>query len=167
MLTPSQQSFLTTAALASVQSEATWGVPAELTLPQAIFESGWGASTIDNNCLGIKANGRGCGTVLVATKEYVNGKPVVFNLAFEKYATLEACFADHGWLISHGAPYASVWSRYNATKGTPGALAALILGIGHVYSTSPSYGQDILTFSQSATITDALRIARSSATLIG
>jgi flagellum-specific peptidoglycan hydrolase FlgJ len=160
-----QQAFLKTAAIASVQSQRVTGVPAELTLPQAILESGWGAAMPHFNCLGIKANsnGFGDGTFTTPTQEYVEGKWVTENLEFEAYANLTACFNDHGWLISHGAPYESAWMRYNANPSAPDALAAFILGVGGVYASAPSYGKTILLFSESPTIVDALTIARAAA----
>jgi flagellum-specific peptidoglycan hydrolase FlgJ len=148
-------------------SQEYTNVPAELTLPQAIFESGWGTAMPHNNCLGIKANdnGFGNGTFITQTEEFVDGKWVTENLAFESYASLTGCFDDHGWLISHGQPYEIVWKSYEVNPGAPGALAALILGVGKIYATAPSYGELILSFSESATIVDALRVARGIARL--
>jgi flagellum-specific peptidoglycan hydrolase FlgJ len=163
-----QQAFLTLAASSAVESQRVTDVPAELTLPQAIFESGWGAAMPHNNCLGIKANdnGFGNGSFTTPTQEYVDGKWITETLAFESYASLTMCFEDHGWLISHGVPYASVWSRYNANPQAPGALAEFILDVGHVYATAPGYGMQILSFSQSTIIVNALRAARSADTLV-
>ena len=158
MLTPSQQSFLTSAALASVQSQSVYGVPAELTLPQALEESGWGKSAPYNNCLGIKANGRGIGTFVTPTQEFVGGHWITVELAFERYASLKACFDDHGWLISHGSPYKAAWLRYNASHDIP----TLIMDVGHVYATAPAYADAILALSQQTNVMDALKIARAS-----
>ena len=71
MLTPSQVQFLTAAASAAVSCEKITGVPAALTVAQAVFESGWGSHCPGCNCFGIKANGRGCGTQLQSTRLYV------------------------------------------------------------------------------------------------
>lgn len=155
-MTPQAQAFLDLAARAAVRSQAATGVPAELTLPQAIFESAWGAHAPGNNCLGIKANGRGSGTQNIPTREFVKGQWITVPLAFEVYPSIEACFEDHGWLLANGAPYAAAWRQFKADSNT----AAFILAIGKVYATAPNYGQTILAFSESPTITAALMKAR-------
>lgn len=159
MLTPPQTQFLALAATAAVQSERITGVPAELTLPQAIFESGWGSKAPYGNCFGLKANGRGCGSFVIPTTEYIGGKPVIQQLAFEKYASLTDCFADHGWLISQGKPYAMAFARFKADHNRD----ALMLAVGKIYATAPNYGQQVLDFSKSSAIVDALAKARAAA----
>lgn len=159
MLTPPQTQFLALAATAAVQSEALTGVPAELTLPQAIFESGWGSKAPFSNCFGIKANGRGCGSFTVPTAEFIDGKRTIQTLEFEKYASLADCFSDHGWLISKGTPYAAAFAHFSADHN----VDALILAVGKIYGTDPNYGPHILDFSKSATIVGALAKARAQA----
>jgi flagellar protein FlgJ len=155
-LNPSQVAFLGLAATAAVQSQKATGVPAALTLAQAIFESGWGAHMPGNNCFGLKANGRGCGTCTVPTMEYVGGKWVEEPLAFEAYSTLGDCFTDHAWLIANGAPYRAAWAAYHSPSGL---YSIFVLSVGKIYATDPTYGQTILAFSLGSTVQDALRDA--------
>lgn len=156
MLTPSQTQFLGLAADAAVQSEKSTGVPAPLTLAQAIFESGWGSACPGNNCFGIKSNGRGCGTVEVPTREFIAGRWTVQKLAFERYASLIDCFVDHGWLLAHGQPYATAFAKLRAV----GNVDTFILEVGGKYATAPNYGQTILNFSKSLVVVAALDKAR-------
>lgn len=158
-LTPAQQKFLEVAGKASLGCEASTEVPAALTLAQAIFESGWGAKAPGENYFGIKANGRGNGTQVLMTTEYVNGKSIQIPQRFETYASMELCFDDHAWLLAHGAPYATAWAAYQKSHD----FDAFVLAIGPVYATSKSYGASILAFAKSSTIQDAITAARAEA----
>ena len=159
MLTPQQVQFLNSAALAAVACEKTTGVPAALTVAQAVFESGWGSHCPGCNCFGIKANGRGCGTQLQSTSEFVNGQWTHPVLEFECYASLADCFTDHGWLISRGAPYAQVWKQFQEDHNYP----QFVLGLAKIYATDPGYGGTILSFSTSTTVSNAIAAARKAA----
>lgn len=157
-LTPSQLQFLQLAAVASVASEKATGLPAPLSLAQAIFESGWGAHMSgQNNCFGIKANGRGCGSCQVKTTEFINGQWTSPTLAFESYSTLADCFNDHAWLITKGGPYAQVWKQFQDDD----KYSQFVLGVAKIYATDPGYGGTILSFSTSVTIQNAIVAAKS------
>lgn len=156
MLTPQQQSFLSAAALAAVQSESTTGVPAELTLSQAIFESGWGARMPHNNCFGIKTDGHGCGKQAILTHEFLNGKWLEESLDFEAYRTLADCFADHSRLLINGAPYQQAWTAFQMDHD----VDSFIRGVAAKYATDPSYADKIIGEAHSGTVTMALAAAR-------
>ena len=132
-LTPEQQDWLGKAATAAVASEQETGCPAELTLAQAIFESAWGTRCPGNNALGIKVHGSGPSQYIL-THEYLNGKWAEMPLAFETYARLADCFADHARLIQQGV-YAPVWRAYQANHN----LDAFIAGVAARYATDPDY----------------------------
>jgi flagellum-specific peptidoglycan hydrolase FlgJ len=156
MLTPEQQAFLAMAAPAAVQSEKATGLPAELTLSQAIFESGWGKRMPGLNCFGIKPDDHGTGVQYFISTEYLNGKWEQMPEAFEKYNTLADCFTDHSRLLTTGAPYVGAWAEYQQDHD----LDAFIVAVAHRYATSPIYAQQMLAEAHSATVRDALAAAR-------
>ena len=58
--TPAQQAFIDQVAPGAIAAQRTYGVPAAVTIAQAIEESGWGQSTLavqDHNLFGIKGAG--------------------------------------------------------------------------------------------------------------
>ncbi len=162
MLTDQQNTFLSTAATAAVAAEKTTGLPAELTLAQAIYESGWGARMPGNNCFGIKPDHHGAGTQYFVSREFLDGTWQTMPEAFEKYDTLAQCFDDHARLITQGLPYAAAWATYCAgPAGAPRDVDAFILAMGAIYATAPGYGASILAEARSATVSTALAEARS------
>ena len=69
-------SFIDSIAPDAVRTVRQLGIPASVTIAQAILESGWGRSSlarISKNYFGIKGTGP-AGYVLLPTKEYLNGK---------------------------------------------------------------------------------------------
>ena len=155
MLTPERQDALARIAVASVACEKETGVPAELTAAQCIFESGWLSQCPGNNCFGIKADTHGSGVQYVLTKEWISGEYVSESLAFESYATLADCFADHARLIQSGV-YAPVWQRYRADRN----LDAFIKGVSAHYATDPDYFVKIDGEAHSSTVQNALQQVR-------
>lgn len=156
MLTADQQTFLDSAAAASVASEKATGLPAELTLAQAIFESGWGKACPGNNCFGIKVDQRGSGVQYVMTQEFINGSWVKEPLAFEKYDSLADCFTDHARLITEEAPYADAWAQFQKDH----LVHAFIIAVGRIYATAPNYGLQISGMCLSPWFDNALYFAR-------
>ena len=58
--TPAEQAFINQVAPGAIAAQRTYGVPAAVTIAQAIEESGWGQSTLaaqDHNLFGIKGDG--------------------------------------------------------------------------------------------------------------
>lgn len=143
------------AAPAAVASEKQTGCPGELTLSQAIFESGWGKRCPGNNCFGIKVDQHGSGTQYILTHEYINGSYIEEPLTFEAYATLADCFADHARLIQSGV-YAPAWQRYLISHD----LDAYIREVCRLYATDPNYFQQIDAEAHSDTVKNALQSAR-------
>lgn len=118
------------------------GVPASITLAQAILESGWGCSALSStahNFFGIKATHMGDPETYVAmpTAEYVNGKRVTIEADFEKYPTAADCFADHAALLSQAERYKPAM----AANADPLRFAAELQACG--YSTSPTYAEQL------------------------
>lgn len=80
----------------AIQQQLKYGIPASITLSQAILESSYGTSKQAkecNNFFGIQA----CDSWKGATIEYVDkgGKQ-----PFRKYATAEQCFEDHSKILT-------------------------------------------------------------------
>ncbi|WP_051925564.1 glucosaminidase domain-containing protein [Brevibacillus borstelensis] len=92
-----QQAFIDTLAPAAVEDWKAYGVPASLTIAQAILESNWGTSelaTRASNLFGIKGNGP-AGTYTKVSDEYVNGKKIQKASGFRKYNSWIESIRDH------------------------------------------------------------------------
>jgi flagellum-specific peptidoglycan hydrolase FlgJ len=135
--------FLRSVVPAAQASMRSSGVPASITIAQAILESGWGCSELSeqaDNYFGIKASHLGDPESYIAmpTAEYVNGVRVMELADFEKYPTAADCFADHAALLSQAQRYAPAM----AVKADPQAFAAELERCG--YSTSPTYASSLM-----------------------
>src|SRR5205814_6649723 len=96
----SETEFINVVGVAAQRSRRTTGVPASVTVAQAILESDWGRSRLTrqgNNLFGIKALGGvtgPAGVVTLATWEYVDGANVIVQAPFKAYKTLEQSIDD-------------------------------------------------------------------------
>ena len=115
-----------------------YGVPASVTIAQAILESGWGGSelaTRANNYFGIKcaavASPHQIGCIDKATWEHLNGNDVTVTASFRRYASMRDSFLDHGLFLTK--------PRYAAAfkAATPDEFAHEIWRAG--YATDPQY----------------------------
>src|SRR6202035_5110319 len=73
--TAAQQAFISEVAPGAIAAQRRYGIPAAVTIAQAIDESGWGQSelaTADHNLFGIKGTGP-AGSHMRPTQEYENG----------------------------------------------------------------------------------------------
>lgn len=117
------------------------GVPASVTLAQAILETGWGGSSIGDakNLFGIKGTGP-AGTTVVHTQECYDGKTyVTIKDGFRKYYTWQQSIDDHAALLQTSR-YASALNAFkqnhNADQYAEGIHKA-------GYATSPSYASSL------------------------
>jgi len=124
-------------------SAAKWRIPASVSLAQWALESGWGASMPPGslNPFGIKATA-GQLSVTVPTREVLNGKSVMINAAFRKFASLEEAFDLHAKLLATGTAYAAFRAALpdlvKATDALGGSTPA------HPrYATDPLYGSKL------------------------
>jgi flagellum-specific peptidoglycan hydrolase FlgJ len=134
-MTEQQMLFLRGVVSGAQESMRETGVPASVTIAQAILESGWGQSSLAlkaNNYFGIKAT-RLDPYVEMPTAEYVDGKRVQVNAAFRMFASAAECFTGHGSMLSKLSRYAPCM----AAKDRPEEFARQLQTCG--YSTSPSY----------------------------
>jgi flagellum-specific peptidoglycan hydrolase FlgJ len=148
--------FLQQAAPAAQASETHTGVPASVTIAQAILESGWGRHHIGaaNNYFGIKAHTRhgkidvgtvATGYVNASTHEYVKGKKVQVIAHFRKYANMTQSFIDHGLFLRQNSRYGHTIHAYKANADAD----AFARGLQHAgYATDPHYAQHLIGLMQ-------------------
>jgi flagellum-specific peptidoglycan hydrolase FlgJ len=138
--TTSQQAFINEVAPGALAAQRQYGIPASVTIAQAIDESGWGQSQLaqqDNNLFGIKGSGP-AGSVVVPTQEYVNGQTVTVNAPFRVYSNVAESINDHSLLLATGSSY----QQAMADRRSPDAFANDLTG---VYATDPNYGTSLIT----------------------
>jgi hypothetical protein len=137
--------FIATVGAAAQRSFKTTGVPASVTVAQAILESDWGRSRLTrqgNNLFGIKALGSvtgPAGVVTLATWEHLNGGDVVVQAPFKAYYTLEQSIDDHGRFLTRNKRYAGAMSVADDAH----AFARAIQDAG--YATDPSYASKLIS----------------------
>ena len=135
-----QRAFIAEIAPGALAAQRQYGIPAAVTIAQAIDESGWGQSqlaTQDNNLFGIKGTGP-AGSVLRPTQEYENGQPVTVNAPFRVYSDMAQSITDHSLLLATGSSY----KQAMADRRSPDAFANDLTG---VYATDPDYGSNLIT----------------------
>jgi flagellum-specific peptidoglycan hydrolase FlgJ len=138
-----QEQFIASIAEAAVQSADETGVPASVTIAQAILESYWGSSRLAreaNNYFGIKAQTKNgpAGVVWFDVWEVLGGRNVLQSQAFRAYHTAAESFIDHGQFFLENGRYASAF----AVKDDPRAFARAINADG--YATDPSYASKLI-----------------------
>lgn len=140
--TVAQRDFLAKAIPLAQASQKDNGVPASVTLAQAILDTGWGASrlaTEGKNYFGIKSH-RGPGTagvIVIKTSEYVNGQWITVEASFRAYHTMEESFADHGRYLAKVDIYRTCFE----TKD-PKEFAQRLQAAG--YATDPTYADKLI-----------------------
>jgi flagellum-specific peptidoglycan hydrolase FlgJ len=135
-----QQAFINEVVPGALAAQRQYGIPAAVTIAQAIDESGWGQSqlaTQDHNLFGIKGTGP-AGSVLRPTQEYQNGQQVNVNAPFRVYSDVAQSISDHTLLLATGSSY----KQAMADRRSPDAFANDLTG---VYATDPHYGAILIT----------------------
>jgi Mannosyl-glycoprotein endo-beta-N-acetylglucosaminidase len=136
--------FIAALGEAARASHATTGVPASVTLAQAILESNWGESLLTraaNNYFGIKALGRvgNDGVVWMRTTEYDDeGAAYATQAPFRAYKTVVDSVTDHSQLFQRVSLYRAAM---RATRD-PDEFARRIADAG--YSTDPAYASKLI-----------------------
>ena len=136
--------FINTVGSAAQRSFKSTGVPASVTVAQAILESDWGRSRLSrqgNNLFGIKALGSvtgPAGVVTLATWEHVGGGDVIVQAPFKAYFTLEQSIDDHGTFFTRNRRYAAALALRDDAR----AFARAIQDAG--YATDPSYASKLI-----------------------
>jgi hypothetical protein len=138
-----QQAFINAVAPGAMATQRRYGVPAAVTIAQAIDESGWGQSmlaTNDHNLFGIKGSGP-AGSDVQPTEEYENGQWITTNAPFRVYHNFGESINDHGELLATSGYY----TQAMANRNDPDAFANDLTG---VYATNPEYGADLINLMQ-------------------
>jgi LysM repeat protein len=138
-----QEQFIGSIAEAAVDSADQTGVPASVTIAQAILESYWGSSRLAhdaNNFFGIKAQTRGgsAGSIAMDVWEVIGGRNIVQTQAFRAYNSVAESFVDHGLFFLENGRYASAM----AVKDDPKQFAVQINRDG--YATDPAYASKLI-----------------------
>ena len=136
--TAAQQAFISLVAPGAIAAQQRFGIPAAVTIAQAIDESGWGQSalaTADYNVFGIK--GTGPGRDMLPTREYENGAWVTRSAPFRVYHNITESIEDHSRLLATGPAY----QHAMASRHLPDAFATALTG---VYATDPDYGSNLI-----------------------
>ncbi len=142
------QGFIDDAVGPAQASQAETGVPASVTIAQAILESGWGDKHIGsaNNYFGIKCQRNGTyfgkvatGCVLVDTQEWDGSKYISVKSYFRTYASMTDSFRDHGHFFLENARYAEAMKHTD----DPDTFAREIHKAG--YATGPNYADSLIS----------------------
>ena len=137
--TRDQQAFISQVVPGTVAAQQRYGVPASVSIAQAIEESAWGQSGLAaeyHNLFGIKGTGP-AGSVTLPTQEYENGSWVTVDAQFAVYHNDAESIADHAELLAASGYYA----RAMADCAYPDAFANDLTG---VYATDPHYGANLI-----------------------
>jgi flagellum-specific peptidoglycan hydrolase FlgJ len=137
--TAAQQGFIQQVAAGAIAAQREYGVPAAVTIAQAIDESGWGQSQLaaqDNNLFGIKGSGP-AGSVMLPTQEFENGQWVTISAPFRVYSSVAQSISDHSLLLATSSSY----KQAMADRADPDAFANALTGI---YATDPNYGASLI-----------------------
>jgi flagellum-specific peptidoglycan hydrolase FlgJ len=138
-----EQAFISEIAAGAIAAQHRYGVPASVTIAQAIDESAWGQSglaTRDHNLFGIKGSGP-AGSDPQPTHEYENGQSVTRTALFRVYHDAAESIDDHGKLLATSGYY----RRAMADRQDPNAFADALTG---VYATDPGYGTKLIGLMQ-------------------
>jgi len=125
----------------AIQEMHRTGIPASITLAQAIVESFWGRGQLAiqaNNYFGIKCNNHWNGeTFYQKDDDYKNGKLV--PSCFRKYTSIKESYIDHSNFLMGSSRYANL---FNLSKTDYKGWARGLKAAG--YATDPQYAQKLI-----------------------
>ena len=137
--------FIAMIASGAQESQRVTGVPASVTIGQAILETYWGTSFLAreaNNYFGIKAHARPgpAGVVWIDAWEVENGNNVTRQEPFRKYNTVAESLVEHGRFFIENRRYAHALQAANDPK----EFARRINEAG--YATDPAYAAKLIAY---------------------
>ena len=121
---------------AALEQERLYGIPASITMAQAILESGAGTGYLAvnaNNHFGIKAYGGWKGEVHYAWDDEKH------KSKFRKYSSASASFRDHASFLSSNPRYSAIF-RYSVFDYRSWAAGLQKAG----YATAPNYARELI-----------------------
>ncbi len=126
-------------------SQARYGVPASVTMAQAILESGWGESELSRygqaffgvKCHSSSPSPYATGCVPKLTWEVVAGQNVYVWDYFRSYDSLTDSVLDHGHFLRNNSRYAAAFNT-----GSAAGFVRAIAAAG--YATDPSYAAKLI-----------------------
>jgi len=131
-----QQIFIETWANLAVDQMRQHGIPASITLAQAIVESGWGdgyVARLGNNYFCIKGNNGWTGPVVKAKDDEADSS------SFRQYLNIEESFADHAKFLRENRRYKALFDlNVYDYKGWAHGLKA------SGYATKPDYAEYLI-----------------------
>jgi len=138
-----QERFIASIGEAAVASQDQTGIPASVTIAQAILESFWGSSRLAreaNNYFGIKAQTRvgSAGAVWFDVWEVIGGRNVMRSEPFRAYNSIAESFVDHGRFFLENGRYAGAMTARDDAK----QFAREVNRAG--YATDPTYAGKLI-----------------------
>jgi flagellar protein FlgJ len=143
--------FIAGIADAARADRATYGVPASITIAQAILETGWGESElarVHHNYFGITcyntdrpSTANGC-VETTATECAPDGTCAPATVRFRTYATVADSLHDHSALLSQATRYATAMTH----AADPDRFARDLKAGG--YATDPVYAEKLIALMQ-------------------
>jgi flagellar protein FlgJ len=140
------QGFIDAHAAAAQAGDRATGVPASVTLAQAILETGWGRGALareDHNLFGMKCFGSP-GDHAIGCRDYATfecsptGGCFDLKATFRAYANVADSYRDHGDLLANWSRYATAMSHAD----DPRRFAKEIQKAG--YATDPKYSEKLI-----------------------
>lgn len=126
---------------AAQEAQRQAGIPASITMAQAVVESGWGKTSLARegfNYFGVKAVQ--CQDYCeFPTKEFINGTAQIVQAKFARYVSPTASFQAHTLLLANNKRYKPAM----ACCSDPAAFAAQLQKCG--YSTNPQYADLLMS----------------------
>lgn len=138
-MTPDE--FISAIKPAALVCESKSGIPHAVTIAQGALESAWGKSDLavrGFNLFGVKANPTWTGrTLILPTREYLNGKWVTVQAKWRRYANWQECIDDHALFFHHNQRYKKALQTQD-----PQEFARRIATAG--YATDPNYAEKLI-----------------------
>lgn len=144
----SNEGFIEEFASAAQESMEETGVPASVTMAQAILETGWGSGALgreDHNIFGMKCFDDNPGEFALGCRDYAtfectpSGDCVDMDEPFRSYEQVEDSFRDHGALLSGWSHYADAMTVADDAD----SFAKAIHDAG--YATDPEYSDKLIS----------------------
>jgi flagellar protein FlgJ len=141
----SQQQFIAASVAPAQQAYREYGVPASITIAQAILESGWGRSRLsaqDRNYFGIKCWDSRYGSIAIgchsySTVECSSSGCGLTTASFRVYASVAGSFRDHAVFLTTNRRYRPAFSH---TRDADRFIEQVALA---GYATDPRYADKV------------------------